>query len=605
MKLFITLLACLSIISANAQPGNNATISPAREHLKLLQLAPYPAATTTKAKTTAVFDTTTWATMVDATWGNGVPTATKLNMFNTVWQEIDSAYAGFVQLPLYNWDTIVAHKRTEISNGVSRGRFAGIIGDLMTYVNDGHSNFYDATVSYQTPITLGLPLFRGQSGRFGACLTALDDSTAMVYNAVPNHPFGLQQGDIVMGYNGIPWKELVSIMLRHQLPNAVYKGSTATATWQRYIKAAGDNWYLFDTINIKKCNGTLVNFPTTLMVGTNYTSLCSDQMPVTGVPMLNYQDVMITRKAYSSGIVAGTRIGYVYMYDCADFSGDSLYNRVRPLVDDSLVTGLIIDIRTNFGGTFMSFYKTYQYLHQGNTTWIGYGERDDPHNRYSMSNTGSPSGYAITDIDPAFFNKPIAILTGPEAASAGDLIPVLFKHDSYVRTFGRSTAGAFGAYHAITLSQPYYASRQDANFFQASNPNYYLTHTEFPVDQPTWLKQDSVCMGIDNVVSEAINWITQTTGVAEVQTDKPAVAVYPVPTTGDFIVGITSRLTENANIIMTDITGNIVYETSALLSQGDNKLTVHLADRHLAAGCYLLRLECKSFGSVVNKVIVR
>jgi len=598
MKSLLTLMIVCSYFIAAGQEH-----LPARDHLFDLHRAPYSSYDRNiRAKTTSnVFDTTGWAASVDAYWGNGLPTANKLSIFDTFWHEVDSSYPCFVQLPLYNWDSIVNAKRNEIGMGVSKGRFAGIISDLMTYINDAHSNFIDVPVSYYTNIAPGLPVFRGQSGRFGACVAALDDSSALVCEVVPNHPFGLQPGDIILGYNSIAWKELVKIILRHQLPNSVFKGSTSWATWQRYIKAAGENWYLFDTINIRKCNGTLVSYPTSLMVGNSYPNFCPDQLPVPGVSRLSYQDLQ-ANKAYSSGVITGTSIGYVYMYDCLDMSGDSLYNRVKTLVEDSLVTGLMIDIRTNFGGSLNAFAKTFEYLNNGNASWLGYGERNDPSNRYSMINTGSPLYYDINDTDPHSFSGPVALLTGPEAVSAGDLLPVLFSHCSQVRTFGRSTGGAFGAYKTMSSgSADYIMSRQQANFFEPSNPNYYLTHTEYPVDHTTWMTQSSVCAGTDNVVDEAKAWIWQLTGLPNTTTTVPEVAVYPVPSSGGITVRIRAVKNETVRLAVTDLSGRTIYKDSRSLSAGTQLIPVQ---KDLNPGCYLLEVS-GSFGAISRKIVIR
>jgi hypothetical protein len=597
MKSIFTCLLLLGSLQLAAQQE-----LPARSHWQNLQLAPYTSATGPhKAKTTTgMFDTTAWAGSIDSYWGSGISTATKLTLFDAFWQEMSDNYPCFVQLPAYNWDSILTAKRNEISQGVSRGRFAGIIGDLMTFINDGHSNFYDATVSYTTPVAPGLPVFRGQSGRFGACITALPDSSALVCEAVNNHPFGLQPGDIILGYNGIAWKELVKLMLRHQVPNSVFKGSTSWATWQRYIKAAGENWYLFDTINIRKCNGTLVNHPTVSMVGTAFTLFCPDQLPVPGVSRLTRQDIQ-AYKAYSSGVVTGTSVGYVYIYDCLDMSGDSLYQRVKTLVEDSLITGLILDIRTNFGGSINAFAKTFRYLNNGNASWLGWGERNDPNNKYSMVNNGAPSGYDIFDTDPAFFSGPVAILTGPEALSAGDLLPVLFGHSNQVRTFGRSTGGAFGAYKSIPNNVAgYVTARQQANFFEPSNSSFYLSHTEYPVDVPVWLTQSSVCAGPDTVVQTALNWIWQTTNVPGLSRSAPEVIVYPVPSSGNVQMRIRAGRAENIQLVLTDATGKVVSASQRYVLEGENLIPL---DHNLPSGYYQIELK-GSFGSITRKVIV-
>ncbi len=141
-----------------------------------------------------IYDTTRWAHLIDSTWGGGLSDTIKVQLFNEFWVQMDSFYASFVGLPPYNWDSIVTSMRTEIGDSVSEGRFAGIIGNLLEYINDVHTSFYDYAVSYGTPIYPGLPVFRSESGRFGACITPVNDSVAMVYTVDPGHPFWLAAG---------------------------------------------------------------------------------------------------------------------------------------------------------------------------------------------------------------------------------------------------------------------------------------------------------------------------------------------------------------------------------------------------------------------------
>nr|HPI53357.1 T9SS type A sorting domain-containing protein [Chitinophagaceae bacterium] len=165
---------------------------------------------------------------------------------------------------------------------------------------------------------------------------------------------------------------------------------------------------------------------------------------------------------------------------------------------------------TNYGGSITAFLNAMNSIHYTNFSWVGYGERADTSNLYSMINTGLVSWYWIIDTDPDYCSIPIAILTGPNAVSAGDFIPLMFKHYDHVRTFGKSTAGAFGAYDPITLpNSEYRASKQTSNFFEYTDTSNYLSHTSYPVNQATWFKRDSVCQGSDNVLSEAVQWIQQ------------------------------------------------------------------------------------------------
>ncbi len=87
---------------------------------------------------------------------------------------------------------------------------------------------------------------------FGACLTPLPDSTLLVYKVVENHPLNLVPGDIILGYEGIPWKELIFELLDANIPMAAYPGSSKVQKIYHLLSSAGLNWHLFSEIDVVK-----------------------------------------------------------------------------------------------------------------------------------------------------------------------------------------------------------------------------------------------------------------------------------------------------------------------------------------------------------------
>lgn len=475
--------------------------------------------------------------------------------------------------------------KLEINSGVSRGRFAGIMGELMRHINDAHSGFSDNVINYGSATYLGKPLFTGfEDGTFGACLTMLPDSTALVYNVVPNHPFNLQPGDIIEGYNNIPWKNLIPIILQYQLPAIQYLGSSPEATYHRYIQSVGSNWYLFDSIQIRKCDGSIFTYSTDLMLNTQFADLCTEELPVPGVSPITLNDYVNNQISNSSGVITGTRIGYVNMLDCLDGSGDSLYTHFTKLIKDSMVKGLVFDIRSNFGGSILAYLNAMNSIHYNNFNWVGYGERNDTSNLYSMVNTGLVSWYSIIDTDPDYSEIPVAILTGPNAVSAGDLIPLMFKHYDHVRTFGKSTAGAFGTYDPITLpNSDYRASKQLSNFFEYNDTSTYLSHTSYPVNQPTWFQKDSICNGVDNILTEAMQWIQQQISTSAISLEKEnKLTIFPNPTNES--VSIESPIHGTVSIL--NCFGKIILTQEI---KANEKTIISLGS--YSNGIYLIRLK--------------
>ncbi|MBA3829285.1 MAG: T9SS type A sorting domain-containing protein [Taibaiella sp.] len=596
MKSTIYISIIILLFSSNAVKGQLHGVenigSPYKEHQERLRNVRVIGDPNKFARTTGIgpiFDTSRWSRLVDSTWGAGYTDSIKLQLFNEYWSHFDSTYACYVGLPHYNWDSIVNAMRSEIMAGTSKGKFTSIINELSRYINDGHSFFNDGAVNYPSSLYPGLPLFRGESGVLGACVTTYNDSLALVYNSVAGQPFGLVPGDIILGYNGIPWKKLVDIVLQHKLPNSCYKGSTEEATYHRYIQAAGENWYLFDTINIQKCDGSIVNLPTSLMNGRYYPTFCTEQMPVIGAHILSAYEYYTLHKTVSYGLLKGTKIGYVYMYDCSDGTGTALYNAVKTLTEDSAAGAFIIDIRTNFGGSILAFISAFEYLNNGDVSWVGYGERVSPTDRYTMQKTGPHEWYDIYDTSAHYFTGPVAMLCGPNAVSAGDLMPILYKRYPLLKLFGKSTAGAYGASQKVSLTESgFYASMQVANFFDVNDPSHYLSHTNVPIDYPVWFDRDSVCTGVDNVVTDAKKWINGILSVNYTATATSAIQVFPNPANKILYIQVDPAITVPVEISIYDITGKLIIKQTEPSLNAKTTLSVNI--HNLIAGMYFLKV---------------
>src|SRR4051812_26797743 len=259
-----------------------------------------------------------WQAAIDATWGPGLPTARKLEIFDAYWKTIDEKYAAFHDLDV-DWTALRHRYRPEVASGVSQGRFAAIMDQLALALGDGgHTFAYDNTVT-GTQRRLGVPVFvwRGQNinNSFGACVTAQDDGSSLIYSVAPNHPLGLQPGDQVLGYDGRAWLDWTPEILAAQLPLTGGWGASTSSTEHKLIQSAAVNWHLFDqpgeTIDIlKHSTGTVAHYPVALLNTTPLlrSPLCTEGLPVPGVPKPASLADSVT-----SGVVAGTRIGYIYV----------------------------------------------------------------------------------------------------------------------------------------------------------------------------------------------------------------------------------------------------------------------------------------------------
>ena len=256
-----------------------------------------------------------WADLIDQTWGSGLPDDTKLQIFDLMWTYVDEEYGAYMNLEV-DIDAFRDRYRPEIAAGVSRGRFAAIVNQFAFALKDSHTYFIDRGVNWGTHPWPGVPLFIVgawlDNSPVGARLTPMEDGTLLVYRVQPDHVLGLEPGDLVLGYDGVPWRDLYHQLLAAELPIHLQWvcGSTDDSMDHCMMMSAGLNWHLFDTIDIVKYHtGETVHLPTAPLVSQTGRILGNEQLPIPGVEMPDFwgEDYI------SWGIVEGTSIGYIYV----------------------------------------------------------------------------------------------------------------------------------------------------------------------------------------------------------------------------------------------------------------------------------------------------
>jgi len=456
---------------------------------------------------------TDWRRVIDSTWGPGLPTADKLAIFDLFWNTIDSSFACFNNLTV-NWDSLRTVYRTEVEDSVSRGRFAAIMTQLALALREAHTTINDSLVNH-TALLPGVPLWVigawWYANHFGAALTPLPDSSLLVYRVVPSHPLGLEPGDVVLGYDHRRWTEILRELQEAQLPIVVSGmwGSCSTAMTHALLIGAGLNWHLFDTIDIAKYStGDTVHLPTSLLAGQTTRLLGTEQMDIPGVPM---PDIDST-PSVTYGVVNGTRIGYIYGWRWKYNSAAEFHNAVNALVNDTTLKGMIIDFRYNLGGNMSLSDSGLRLLFRDSVAPIRWAYRTDPGNHLSM--TLVPGAVFIPG-NGTGYDKPIAVLVGPGAASSGDQVAFRMTFHPRVKTFGKSTNAAFNGPTMLSMPAGWGARYALVEACLASDTTYFLTHREFPVDVPVWHTRDAVARGEDTVVTAAMAWIDSAAAVAE------------------------------------------------------------------------------------------
>jgi hypothetical protein len=449
-----------------------------------------------------------WQAAIDANWGPGLPTARKLEIFDTFWNTIDQYFATFQGIDV-DWAALRARYRPEVAAGVSRGRFAAIMNHLSLALRESHTGAFDIRVNFQTPLVPGVPLVNIGPwffSRFGACATAQDDGSALVHEVSPGHPLGLQPGDRVLGFEGRPWTEIYPELLAAELPLSPYWWGSSPSSYDHVFVASGPtNWHLFETIDVAKYGtGEVQHLSTAPLQAGPVSPMCSEQMEVAGIP----DPDVFNGNVVSWGTLPGTRIGYIYVWGWFGDAGPGFAEAIRQLTREQQTDGLIIDFRFNLGGNMFLSNEGLSMLFGYPTPTIGFAVRADPNDHFKMRMAAPPSIYVIPGgPQNTAYDRPIAVLTGPGALSSGDQVALRMTFHPRVRTFGKSTATAFNAPAAVGLDPEWADAVAVADAFLIDKPHDYLTHDEFVVDEPVWLTPADVAAGRDTVVEAAAAWI--------------------------------------------------------------------------------------------------
>jgi hypothetical protein len=484
---------------------------------------------TSVAKRPGHYTITDWREAIDSTWGPGLPKAQKLYIFNTFWGTIDREFACFNGIEV-NWDSLGNLYRNEIVNGdptygVSRGRFDAIMNHLALALKETHTDAEDLLI-FNTALAPGIPVMvagwlGGDNGHFGAGLTPLPDSSLLVYKVVPNHPLGLELGDVVLGYDHIPWKNLYHELLDAELPMAfLFWGSCPSANEHSFLMAAGMNWHLFDTLDVVKYStGDTLHLSVAPLIGQDMHLMCTEQMNIPGVPMPNTDG----GQWVSYGIVEGTQIGYIYgLAWWPEQVSDQFQEAVQDLVENQQTTGLIIDFRTNSGGAPILANDGLSYLFNAEELTTDYASRCNEQDHLALCPHGISQSCQAAGRATPVYDKPVAVLAGPGAGSAADYTAMQLEFLPTARFFGKSTATAFSGPQTIGGFVDWLMQFAKWNGYLVSEPGQYLTHRELPIDENVWLTRDGVAEGRDDVVEAAINWINSVQGSEPAESHSPS-----------------------------------------------------------------------------------
>jgi|WetSurMetagenome_2_1015567.scaffolds.fasta_scaffold09537_2 hypothetical protein len=471
-----------------------------------------------------------WRRIIDSTWGPGMPLASKLALFDAYTSMVTAEFDGFLSLGLTqgSWDSFRNQCRSRIDSTTSRGMFASIMGHLAISLRDGHT-WAEDTVLNSTPLAPGVPLLVvnafSTADHFGAVLTALPDSSALVLRTVSNHPLGLEPGDVILGYEGVPWKKLVKELLEADLPVPWASIGAWSAESHVRLRNVGNNWHLFDTIDVLKHSTKttmhlpvypLLNLPPDFMMG-------NEQLDIPGMPPAFYYikpDNSTVGHPVDYGILPGTDIGYIRLLgEVPTAAVDLAFSEaVRTLWDKK---GLIIDLRYNTGG-WAEFDAAFARMFSRRMYTINDAYRNNPLKFTLAPSAANSELFVIPGTPGCIYDRPLAVLLGPTCVSMGDITAQRFRYHPMVRFFGKAPYASHGDNRELEGYKDWMLHCSLSDMYHISQPGVYLNRSEFPIDEPVWFNADDVANGVDPVVQRALVWTNTLSYAHNVQLAHPS-----------------------------------------------------------------------------------
>jgi len=416
-----------------------------------------------------------------------------------------------------NWDSLKYYYLNKINDSTSRGAFSSIISHLAYELKDIHTYAWDKVVVL-TPLNPGTPIFLLGSSltveHFGAVTTILPDSTTLVLRVVPDHPLNIEPGDIILGYEGVPWKTLSKELLEAGLPMVARTGGCETADTYLNLFGAGINWHLFDTIDILKyATGDTVHLSVLPLLNLNVPPMVNNEQLT--IPNIPFPDVLANQCA-TYGILEGTNIGYIYLAkeDPEATADAQFFEAVNALKNTD---AMIIDMRLNFGGWAL-FSQAFNILFNDNYSTIEDAYRCNT-NTFELCPAGNSSTFKVTGAHP-LYDRPIAVLLGPTCGSMGDVTAHRLVYHPMVEFFGKSPLASMGDSRLIQSFPDWRIRYSIVDMFHTHSPGVYLNRREFPINFPIWHKPDDVAQEKDAVVEKALEWINNVVYPHDILSDK-------------------------------------------------------------------------------------
>lgn len=372
-----------------------------------------------------------------------------LVLFQRIWSDINEDFCGFKDFDL-NWDDYKEKNYEAVEFADGYGDYLTILTDMAYQLHEGHSTISTKrmkgsngryALSFNVPIFLS---FGYSQTKIGGCPVLTEDKEVLIKNIndPEENPYNLKPGDIILGYNGVPWKYWAEALNNAKLPKYSNPGASEGAREVNLLKSAVGNAQFFEVINIKRYEtGEVETLP---VVKTTNSSRCIEWQG-TEVPGVKQPEVSrFENESMTYGIIEGTNIGYIYLTECPylfeEFGGDGYPAWDKTIFADEFdaalgqlmeTDGIIIDNRLNMGGRPEPFYKGLKriiQLDEPEYLFVDLRRSLNIKDREILSIPERKEWPIMADFKDhkGEYDNPVVVITSPDCISAGDILTTIF-----------------------------------------------------------------------------------------------------------------------------------------------------------------------------------
>lgn len=410
-------------------------------------------------------------------WGEmpGDPDASII-LFQRIWSEINSNFCGFKGFDL-DWDAYKEKNYEAVEFADNYGDYLNILTDMAYQLHEGHSTVYTKRMkgggrfflSFNAPVFLS---FGQSTTKIGGCPVLTEDQEVVIksIDKPEVNPYNLNPGDIILGYNGVPWKYWADALNHAKLPKFANPGASAGARSINLLKAAASNAHFFEVINIKRHETGEIETLPIIPLESKDVLWCKEwtgiETPGVSQPEVN----AFEQEAMTYGILEGTNIGYIYLTQCPsmweeiedvnnpDWYDTSFSKEFDAAIGQLMETdGIIIDNRLNMGGRAEPFYRGFKriiQLDEPEHIFVDLKRHNEMTDRDVFAIPKQKEWPIMADHEEhnGEYDNPIVVITSPDCISAGDLLTTIFGiYDDFTVIGSHNN----GSYASITGQEEY------------------------------------------------------------------------------------------------------------------------------------------------------